>query len=116
MRLLGILVLLVALPAACHDDNVGSNGDLVGGRCTIDTDCRKRCLQGGEFPGGYCSLTCQADADCPSGSVCIDKSGGVCLLGCLQPTDCAGLGVGYKCEAKERKSIKGAKIAVCIGD
>ena len=109
-------VLSLAGAVGCGSKDVGANGDLVGGRCVTDVDCRKRCLQGGDFPGGFCSVSCLVDADCPSGTVCIDKMAGVCLLPCAQPADCQFLGAGYKCDSKDRKSAKGVKVPVCIGE
>lgn len=102
---------------SCDDDTaVGPSGALVGGRCTQDQDCEKRCLIGSDFPSGYCSLSCQGDIDCPHGSVCIGKEDDVCLLKCELPVDCQKLGATYRCDPEDRKGIPQAKALVCIGD
>lgn len=112
-----LAALAVAVAVSCGGDgDVGSRGGLVGGRCMADRDCSHRCLMGGDFPGGYCSLACSTDADCPGGTVCIEKEGGVCLLKCDLPADCASLGDGYGCKGKKRKGIADAEALVCIAD
>lgn len=118
LRLFSFLaVLAVALPASCGGpDDVGASGLTVGGRCSADVDCRHRCLTGGDFPGGYCSVSCRDDRDCPEGTICGEKDGGVCLLACTLPADCHALGSDYTCDAKGRKGIPDAKALVCVGD
>lgn len=94
-----------------------SPGDIdsyIGDTCVRDSDCDQRCyLDNQDFPGGFCSVSCRSDADCPSDTACIDKAGGVCLYLCPQ-FDCAALGPGWHCSDKER--VTGGKDNVCIGD
>lgn len=113
-RLLSILspLALAFGLAHCHGDGVGHDGDLVGGSCHDDHDCAHRCVKGGDFPGGTCTVDCHDDRDCPDGTFCVDKAGGVCLLGCHQHHDCRG---GYTCRHQDREGHDG-EILVCIDD
>ena len=95
--------------AACGGDDVGNDGATVGGPCVDAADCESRCLVGGDFPQGTCSLACNTDNDCPDGTFCIDAEGGVCLLGCALPADCRG---GYNCEGKTNRGHGGDSL-VC---
>lgn len=97
---------------------VGCGGDqidtVVGAECTRDSQCDDRCLQDSkDYPGGFCTLSCASDNDCPSDTVCIEKSGGVCLFLCSE-LDCSRLGPGWACHDKDRRT--GGKDNVCIGD
>jgi hypothetical protein len=114
--LLGSLLLLMAAAGFACGDKVGPNSGLVGGRCIVDGDCQGRCLRGGDFPGGYCSVPCGTDRDCPEATACIDKEGGVCLLQCRDRADCVDLGPDYTCAGKSSKAVSGLKVAVCIKD
>ena len=107
---LPILVSAVALAFAACGSGVGSEGETVGGPCTTTADCEQRCLTGGDFPQGTCTISCSSDADCPDGSHCIDKQGGVCLLSCSLPSDCRG---GYNCEGETNQGHGGDSL-VCI--
>ncbi len=109
MRRLVPFVLLLGLLTACPHD-VGHDGDLVGGSCRDGGDCVERCVKGGDFPEGTCTVDCRDDRDCPGDTWCVDKSGGVCLLGCDADRDCRG---GYDCKDTKREG-SGGKIAVCI--
>lgn len=109
MRHLLVFVFSLVL-AACG--GVGNEGEVVGGPCTTDNDCDKRCLTSGDFPGGTCSLTCAKHEDCPSGSRCVSEEGGVCLLECSEPGDCRG---GYTCKGESNKAGGGESL-VCIED
>jgi hypothetical protein len=94
-----------------------SPGDIdtyIGAACTRDSQCDDRCyLDSGTFPGGFCSVPCTRDADCPSDTVCTDRAGGVCMYLCSE-LDCRRLGPGWQC--KEKDNIGGGKDFVCIGD
>jgi hypothetical protein len=57
-------------------------------------------------------VDCRDDYDCPEGTACVDKSGGVCLLRCDVHRDCRP---GYSCDDKSRKGA-GGKVFVCIDD
>ena len=52
---------------------------------------------------------CNTDGDCPEDTFCINKEGGICLLGCSVPADCRG---GYNCEGKENRGTGGDSL-VC---
>jgi hypothetical protein len=108
LRMLVALAML-AVPAC---GGVGNSGAIVGGPCTTDADCDKRCLTSGDFPGGTCSMTCGKHDDCPGGSKCVDKEGGVCLLECELPEDCRG---GYTCKGQKNQSGGGESL-VCLED
>ncbi len=106
--LLAAFALALAL-AACGG-GVGFYGEVVGGSCSANRDCEERCLTGGDFPQGTCTVSCSSDSDCPSGTYCIRKEGGVCLLGCRDPSDCRDR---YSCKA-ERNEGHGGDSLVCI--
>jgi len=109
LRLMMMLALVAF--AACHG-GVGPDSALVGASCRDHGDCEERCVRGGDFPGGTCTVDCRDDRDCPDGSWCIDKAGGVCLPACDYDEDCRG---GYDCESKRREGHGGHR-HVCIGD
>ena len=101
---LGVL-LIVAGTVACHSSRaprVESAGDVgtgdagptdsgpptisVGGSCTNDSMCIPlddgaigKCLQGGPYPGGYCSETCSGRLGANCGTTSIDPGGGICM-------------------------------------
>jgi hypothetical protein len=66
-----------------------------------------------EFPGGFCTIHCTDDTQCPHGTVCMDPAGGVCLFPCGNDVDCAFLGPGWLCQDRDRAS--GGHRLVCIG-
>jgi hypothetical protein len=105
---------LSALMAAsgCDDDEplVGANSALVGGPCAGDLDCVERCVEGGEFPYGTCTLSCSSDYNCPAYTYCIDKKGGVCLPACYANYDCR---LEYRCRKTKREGA-GGEVYVCI--
>jgi len=117
LRLL-TLALIVALPACavdCSGDErpppVSPAGDVVGGPCSAPEHCVERlCLTSGNFPGGTCSVACESDLDCPSGTWCIDTDSGVCLLACTHPSQCRA---GYDCSDENRRNAAGTAF-VCI--
>lgn len=101
----------MALFIACSDD-VGLEGALVGGECRDDFDCDERCVRGGDFPGGMCTIRCRDSRDCPRGTWCIDEAGGVCALSCRDDLDCRR---GYECDDERLRGDRGREW-VCIGD
>ena len=102
---------LLLFVLGCGDD-VGAEGDLVGGECDSDRDCEEVCLKDkSDFPGGMCSVECKSDQDCPIDTVCVDKKGGICAYQCDENDDCRR---GYRCDGTKRKS--GGEDFVCIGD
>jgi hypothetical protein len=106
------LAFLVLLVGACHSGP--GVDDLVGATCVSDTDCRDRCFTDGNdhFPGGFCSLPCESDFDCPVDTACVTTAGGVCMFGCDR-IHCSALGPGWTCKDVDRKT--GGKVQVCIG-
>ncbi|MCA9521601.1 MAG: hypothetical protein KC609_11540 [Myxococcales bacterium] len=106
------LVVLTLLSCSSSPARVGIEGTLVGGPCTTTADCSQRCLTGGDYPEGMCTVSCTTDADCPGGSNCIEKDDGVCLQTCNLPSDCRG---GYNCKGKKNKASGGESL-VCTKD
>ncbi|MBN2358124.1 MAG: hypothetical protein JXR83_01640 [Deltaproteobacteria bacterium] len=83
--------------------------------CSSDSDCAKRCVTGDrELPGGLCTQTCSHNEDCPGGTFCIDKLGGICALACSSMQECRDFHSGYLC--KDKKDIEGSPQLVCLGD
>jgi hypothetical protein len=76
-------------------------GSLVIGRpCATDSECgggEMRCHLGP--PGGYCTIFCMGDAECPTGSVCspvpFSRVPGICMKSCATAADCR---TGYACD------------------
>ena len=69
-----------------NDSQCGSDGL---GQCSPDV---------ADWPGGYCTRSCEADA-CPAGAECIEADSGgqpvfICLAGCQSDGQCR---VGYTC-------------------
>jgi hypothetical protein len=96
----------------CDDDRelVGAYSSLVGGPCRGEYDCIERCVAGGEFPYGTCTLSCSSDFNCPAYTVCVDKKGGICLPLCYDNRDCR---LEYRCEKAKREGTYGHTY-VCI--
>lgn len=112
MKSLVIASMLFVTACGGHDD--GDIDEVVGAACASDRDCESRCyLDNNDFPGGFCSLSCQTDNDCPIDTYCMSQSGGVCLFAC-PPFECDRLGPSWTCREKSRKS--GGSVSVCIGD
>lgn len=92
---------------------VGPGGALVGGTCNSDRECARRCITGDDnYPGGYCTVSCNNDNDCPGGTVCIVDNGGMCAVTCRVNADCAGFGRGFLCDARDRHGAPGGAL-VC---
>ena len=82
----------------------------VGDGCFDFTDCSGAldCLVDAAVPGGYCSRTCRADADC-DGSVCATYGNGrFCAKRCANDGECRD---GYVCGA--RAGDGGAMVRGC---
>ncbi|MCE9579764.1 MAG: hypothetical protein K8W52_41995 [Deltaproteobacteria bacterium] len=87
--------------AACGDDPVSR---AVGARCDLAAECDERCLgPGGDWPGGFCTVSCDTSDDCPGEAACVANEGGVCLFVCAIDADCAFLGTGWGCVELDRK-------------
>jgi len=97
--------------AACDGSDVSR---MVGARCDDSSECDDRCLlPGGDWPGGFCTVSCDADDDCPNDTVCADDEGGVCLFRCASDPECGFLGTGWRCQ--ERNARPTGTVMVCRG-
>ncbi len=101
---------LVLVIGACGHDS-GTIDRTIGAACTADTQCDHQCFQGPNYPGGFCSLSCTGDVDCPSDAVCADN--GVCLFAC-PAFDCTRLGAGWGCHNVDH--FGGGRVSACIGN
>ena len=105
LALIGLLGLL-----ACSTSSDVSRE--LGARCDDGDDCDARCLPPADFPGGFCSISCEGDGDCPSDAGCVDLEGGVCLFQCADDAACRFLGEGWACASvAERGSTE--EVMVC---
>jgi hypothetical protein len=95
------------LVAACGSHDVGRS---VGAECVVNADCDERCLT--DFPGGFCTISCDNDNGCPRDTFCADENGGVCLFACSVNADCDFLGQGYLCRAEGSHGGPG-EVSVC---
>lgn len=112
MRIAGIALGVMLL--ACGGEDVSR---LVGARCDVTSDCDHRCLAPEEdFPGGFCTVECSSNADCPDDTVCVEKEGGVCLFSCLDNGDCAFLGAGWTCHEDPLQEDPSQVTRACRGD
>lgn len=96
---------------ACGGSDVSRT---LGARCDELAECSERCLTGDQFPGGFCSVSCDDDGDCPGDSACVDSEGGVCLFSCVDPADCDFLGLGWTCATLDR--TEGGEVTACSGE
>jgi hypothetical protein len=105
-------LLLGVAGLSCGEVVAGPTSTSVGAACTMDSDCTNRCLaDDSRFPGGACTIPCETDANCPSGSVCISHMSGVCVTACRTNADCAGFGRGFACAGDT--DANGAEVLVC---
>lgn len=113
MRTWNILAALVGLALVTITACGGSSGSTPnGGACADAKACEGSvCLTSGDFPGGYCSMSCSLSdpKSCPSGSVCIDDASGapsgvksVCYQTCNDTKDCRS---GYQCAEKANQKV-----------
>ena len=103
------LILVLAVAACSSSSNVGRD---VGARCDSSDECDDRCLPPADFPGGFCTLSCEQDEQCPGGTYCVDVEGGVCLFDCNENVDCEFLGADYQCRT-EAPRTGGENVEVC---
>lgn len=107
-----VLVLALIGAAACADSDVSR---AVGARCDDSSECDDRCLLAGDgWPGGFCTLSCDDDDDCPADTACADTEGGVCLFTCDDVPDCFFLGTGWTCQARDGRPD--GEVRVCVED
>lgn len=107
------MLALMAL-SGCQDSDVSR---AVGARCESADDCDDRCLADrgtGNWPGGFCTTSCEASGDCPGAATCADVEGGVCLFRCEHDPDCDFLGNGWGCDEVDLRG-GGIKVKVCRG-
>ena len=103
------LVLLALV--GCQSSDVSRD---LGARCDKTDDCNERCLV--EWTGGFCTITCDTDGDCPDGSACIDEMGtGVCAFRCSGDPSCGFLGDGYTCQERDGHATGSTKVNACRG-
>src|ERR1700722_5413126 len=77
----------------------GSGGSGVGEQCGSDADCDGLTCFASEIPNGYCSSTCNTNADCPMGGSCVIPLPGqqICVLACANANAC--IRAGYGCDS-----------------
>ena len=114
-EMLRIGALLGAVAFVGCGTEVGNDGAVVGGSCVISSECADEsvCRTGEDFPGGYCANACDVPEDCPSGSVCADVLGGICLVSCAGESECRTED-GYVCAARAGIGVVG-DVMVCLG-
>lgn len=112
MRLL--LACALALSTACQSSDVSRE---VGARCDRAADCDDMCLGPSEdWPGGFCTVDCDTDADCPADAACIDDGeAGVCAFTCATDPGCQFLGNGYTCNERNAHEADAPPVLVCRG-
>ncbi|HWU91519.1 MAG TPA: hypothetical protein VN253_29830 [Kofleriaceae bacterium] len=108
---LGVLVL--AGVAGCTSGPEVSR--TLGARCDHAAECDDRCLPPAAFPGGFCSTSCERNADCPSSASCVDAEAGVCLFDCVDDGDCKFLGDGWRCLELSLREDPARRAMVCSG-
>ncbi len=95
--------------AACSGSDVSRS---LGARCDLSEQCAETCLPPPDWPGGFCTTSCDNDASCSGSAACVDEQGGVCLFKCLHDIDCQFLGAGYFCLPKPDHG-GGGDVTVC---
>ena len=105
-------VLVLMVMASCQSSDVSRQ---VGARCDTNAECDVKCLPpAGDWPGGFCTVLCDTDANCPANTRCIDEQGGICAFTCEGDPGCAFLGDGYTCKMVDSHG-GGAKVNACRG-
>ncbi len=106
--------LAIAMLAACSASADVSRE--LGALCEDRGECDDRCLVGARYPGGFCSVSCDGESDCPGGSSCTGLEGGVCLFACSEAAECDFLGTGWSCRPEPaRGGSGGEQVMVCAG-
>ncbi|HUS32955.1 MAG TPA: hypothetical protein VMZ53_30845 [Kofleriaceae bacterium] len=106
-------IFALAVLAGCQSSDV-SRG--VGARCDQSSECDERCLlPSADWPGGFCTISCDSDADCPGDAACVDEDGSaICAFTCVTDPGCTFLGQGYVCKERDAHGVAG-KASVCRG-
>jgi hypothetical protein len=107
------LLVAAALLAACSIPSDVSRS--LGARCDANDECDGRCLSGAPYPGGFCTLDCDDDGDCPGDAACVQDQGNVCLFRCIDAPDCEFLGAGWTCQLQVAAGGEG-NVNVCLGN
>ena len=104
----------LALLAGCQSSDVSRE---LGARCDKSSECEERCLApSADWPGGFCTISCDTDADCPSDSACVNEdSGAICAFVCATDGSCGFLGMGYTCKERDEHATGAGKVMVCRG-
>ncbi|HSK02386.1 MAG TPA: hypothetical protein VK932_14135 [Kofleriaceae bacterium] len=112
--LVPVLVLAAALVGCSVDAGVSRT---LGARCDSADECDDRCLRtpAATFPGGFCSVSCEASGECQGGATCIDVVGGVCLFDCVDDLGCAFLGEGWGCFELPLREDAERRVRACLG-
>ncbi|HEV7557341.1 MAG TPA: hypothetical protein VGO00_17860 [Kofleriaceae bacterium] len=104
---------VLVLAFACQSSDVSRQ---VGARCDESSQCDERCLgPDGNFPGGFCTISCDHSTDCPDDTACVDDDGGACLFRCLANSDCTFLGTGWACKPESERGNSNVQVSVCAG-
>jgi hypothetical protein len=112
-RFVAAAIISVALIAGCGVSSDVSRS--LGAVCEDEGECEDRCLTGGRYPDGFCSLSCNGDGDCPDGAACVDREGGVCLFTCSDRADCQFLGAEWRCRSQPEGGDGNGQVMVCTG-
>ena len=108
-----IFALALVCLGACQSSDVSRQ---VGARCDHSSECDEQCLgPSADWPGGFCTIACDSDDDCPDDASCIqESSAAVCAFHCITDPGCQFLGAGYGCKERDRQGVAG-KVMVCRG-
>jgi hypothetical protein len=92
----------------------------LGKDCADNEDCGGELICNRDFEGGYCTVPdCEADADCPDDSVCVDGGAGtLCMKTCASNVDCSACradGVFGTC-TDDADLVESAGVSVCVPD
>ncbi len=114
----GFFCIVLGITSSCGGADVSRS---LGARCDSNSECDERCQDGNDYPGGFCTLSCDVTRDCPAGALCTDRDNGICLFGCRpseagsEIDECRFLGVGWRCETQPGREA-GSEVSVCLGD
>jgi hypothetical protein len=107
-----IAIVAVFAIAACQSSDVSRE---LGARCDTRNDCDERCLvPSPDWPGGFCTIACETDLECPEGGACLEEEGGICAFLCASNIGCSFLGAGYACTERDARGGAGKRM-VCRG-
>jgi hypothetical protein len=106
-------IFALAVLAGCQSSDVSRD---LGARCDRSSECDGTCLgPSTEWPGGFCTTSCDTDADCSLEAACVDEGGvAVCAFTCATDPGCSFLGPGYVCKERDHHGV-GGKANICRG-